>query len=912
MQGDENKERDVDRPLSADVRFLSSALGDVIRRFEGDAVFKVVETLRIKARERRHGGAASLDDLFSLVRPLSLKQKAAVARSFTLFFMLINTAEQVHRVRRRKRRNQNAEGALQPGSYRWAFKSLKDRGLDAQSVREHIKKSRIRPVLTAHPTEATRRTILSLQSRVADLLLMREGEEKNTTKCNQKLEAEVELLWLTNEQRLDRPRVMDEVQNVLWYLETRFLEASSNAKCELEDSFYQIFGEELKGVAPIELGNWVAGDRDGNPYVTASVTRDALAKTRDRVVSFYMDAVNALAREMSISSRYLETSKELEENLESEKLDFPEVHRRYGRQEKSEPIRLKLAYMAKRLSNSIGRFDGQEPGGGGYDSSHGFVGDLELIHDVLAKGNAHQTALRQLGPILSQVRSYGFYGFRMDFRQDAELHRSVIASIAESVGIDDWDSKTLRDTLLSKQPLSSPWVELDTQSQEVLDTFHVMKEARATLAEDAANTYIISMAKNAEDVMNVLLLGREAGLVQLAGDTPTSEMDVVPLFETRADLVEAPKVMTALFNDPVYQKQLACRNHRQEIMLGYSDSAKDAGVLTAAWELYKAQESLTEVCKKANVSLTLFHGRGGTVGRGGGSPVYRALTALPPGSLKGSIKVTEQGEVISQKFGLPNIAERSMEVLFTGTLMAGFSDWRDGLEPGKEKLFRELMDKMADTALKVFKDTVYKDSRTFELFDGATPVKELANVHFGSRPAYRPNKSGTMAGIRAIPWNFGWTQIRLMLPGWLGVGSALSKLMEEGHLGALQEMAVGWPFFDDLIAKIEMVLSKADLTISKLYVERLSKDQALFEQLKEEHKKTVMAIREIRQKGEGTEDQIDRAMSLRNPYVDALSILQVDLLEQKSKTTDQAEIEMIERALGSTVNGIAQGLRNTG
>jgi len=392
---------------------------------------------------------------------------------------------------------------------------------------------------------------------------------------------------------------------------------------------------------------------------------------------------------------------------------------------------------------------------------------------------------------------------------------------------------------------------------------------------------------------------------------------VTPLFETERDLLAGPEVMEQLFTNPAYRRQLEARGMQQEVMIGYSDSAKDAGVLSAAWALYKAQESFAALGARHGVRLRVFHGSGGTVGRGGGSPVYRALRALPPGTVARTIKLTEQGEVISLKYGLPEIAERSLEVLATGTLMASFEDWRDAIDETDQQRFRNVMERMAATASPVFRRRVHESDELFRLFLDCTPVRELANVHFGSRPAYRESGAGTMAGIRAIPWSFGWTQIRLMLPAWLGAGSALDEILAEaGGEGLLRRMAGAWPFFDDLIGKIEMVCAKADLEIARLYVERLGGDLVLLEELELEFRRTVSAIRRIRGREHLLADQpvLQASIGLRNTYVDPLSLLQVSLLRRKRELGDDDPelVERIDTVLGTVTNGLAQGMRNTG
>ena len=443
-----------------------------------------------------------------------------------------------------------------------------------------------------------------------------------------------------------------------------------------------------------------------------------------------------------------------------------------------------------------------------------------------------------------------------------------------------------------------------------------MRTVQEETGEATANTYIISMARSAEDLLRVLLLAREAGLVDLAGDPPQSRLDIVPLFETLADLEHAPTIMRDLLADPVWRRQLAARGGRQEVMIGYSDSAKDAGLLPSAWALYRAQEELARLFDEAGICLTLFHGRGGTVSRGGGSPVSRALAALPPRTVGGHIKITEQGEVISQKYGLLPIAERSLEVMLIGTLMHAFEDWRDGLAEGDESRFRAVMDRLSDLALPAYRALVHEDDAVFHFFQQATPVRELAHVHFGSRPVYREKGRESMESIRAIPWTFGWTQVRLMLPAWLGVGTALSAVAAEPEgLAVLQRMARLWPFFDDLLSNVEMVCAKADLEIAEAYARSLGGDMALLERLTAEFHRTVDVVLRIRESDRllASSPVLQATIALRNPYVDPLSLLQIALLERKrAAREDDPALPRITEALGTTLNGVAQGLRNTG
>jgi phosphoenolpyruvate carboxylase len=425
------------------------------------------------------------------------------------------------------------------------------------------------------------------------------------------------------------------------------------------------------------------------------------------------------------------------------------------------------------------------------------------------------------------------------------------------------------------------------------------------------------MTRSADDLLRVLVLAREAGLVDLSGKKPKSRLDVVPLFETLEDLDHAPLVMGALLDDPVYARQLEARGRRQEVMIGYSDSGKDAGIIASSWALYRAQESLSDLFRDAGVELRLFHGRGGSVGRGGGSPVYRALAALPPGTTNGRIKITEQGEIISQQFGLLPVAERSVEVTTAGTLLHEFTDWRENVEPHEITEFRQVIERLSERSHAVYRELVHDNDALFQLFRVATPIDELANARFGSRPAYRPGAKAGIDGIRAIPWGFGWTQIRLMLTGWLGVGAALGEEIRSRHgLARLQKMAQMWPFVDDLFAKVEMVCAKTDIDIARMYVTELGGDLKLFEALVGEFERAVDALLLIRGHRALLDDTpvLQSAITLRNPYVDPLSLLQVSLLRRKrsSGNLDNKAKGKIDDALATTLSGVAQGLRNTG
>lgn len=919
--------RDVDLPLHDDVRRLAAALGRVIQRLEGDDAYQTVETLRRDARARRRGDpdAPNLEQLLARVEALTLPHCATAARAFTLFFLLINTAEQVHRVRRTRVYARDADAAPQPASARWTMRKLRASGRTADDVLDAIARLDVRPVLTAHPTESTRRTLLALQARVADLLLAWESTAHAERRAlEERLDGEIELLWLTAEVRNDRPTVLDEVSTGLWYLETRLIDATAAARDALMRAFEDEFGataDALRIPVPIRLGNWVGGDRDGNPNVTPATTLAAARRASHVMLGRYGRAIADLTERLSLSAQLASPPEALLASIAVDRELLPDVWSANRTRNESEPVRLKLSFMAARLSAARRVVASRDAGAVkleavAYTSADAFEADLMLVRQTLLGAGAVEACRTVLDPTVAVVRAHGFHGFMMDIRDHADMHRAAMDEISGVLGLATLDAAAMRAELTSRRPLVGPHLPVSAPTQRVLDTFRVVRLIQDESGTAAASTYIVSMAREPEDLLRVLLLARETGLVDLAGDTPVSLLDVVPLFETLDDLDNAPTVMRGLLADPVYRRQLAARNNRQEVMLGYSDSAKDAGLLSASWGLYRAQEALASVFRDAAVELVLFHGRGGGVGRGGGSPVHRALSALPPDTVNGRIKITEQGEIISQQFGLLPVAERTLEVTVSGVLLHGFTDWRRDHDAAEVARFRVIVEGLASRSHGFYRALVHDSPELFTLFRTATPIAELADARFGSRPAYRPGANAGIDGIRAIPWAFGWTQIRLMLTGWLGVGTALAEACaSESGLAELRHMARTWPFFDDFLAKVEMVCAKTDLEIARAYVERLGGDTALLSRLEEEFGRTVDSVLRIREATQLIADVpvLQSAIALRNPYVDPLSLIQVSLLRRKRALPEASdERALVDDILATTLSGIAQGLRNTG
>ncbi|MEO8909415.1 MAG: phosphoenolpyruvate carboxylase [Gemmatimonadaceae bacterium] len=920
--------RPEDLPLHEDVRWLAGALGRVIQRLEGQEAFEIVEKLRVATRARRHGDrdALSLEQLLRQIDALSVEQCTVAARAFTLFFLLINTAEQTHRVRRRNAYFGKGVSAPQPASVRWSMRKLREMGLTADAVESAMLALDVRPVLTAHPTESTRRTLLQLQARVADKLLAHEQAPTDEAKrIEQELEGEVELLWLTSEVRQDRPSVLDEVSSALWYLETRLLAAGEHVHSGLALAFEEEFSrsaDSFRLAVPLRWGSWVGGDRDGNPFVTPEITIATARRASHVILGRYHEELDDLVRRLSLSAGLAPATGALMQSMEKDKEILPDVWKNNRKRNADEPLRLKLTFMAARIEATRRLVASRDAGKvreerAAYPDASAFDRDLMLVREYLAGAGAIQACRTTLDPFIASVRAHGFHGFMMDVRDHAEVLAAAVNDIVSQMELASSDGDRLRSILRAGPSVRKSELHLSEETKTVLDTFRAIGTIQREAGEPAACTYIVSMTQSPDDLLRVLVLAREAGLVDLSGRKPTSRLDVVPLFETLDDLDQAPLVMGALLDDPIYARQLEARGRKQEVMIGYSDSSKDAGIIASSWALYRAQESLAELFRGAGIELRLFHGRGGSVGRGGGSPVYRALAALPPGTTNGRIKITEQGEIISQQFGLLPVAERSVEVTTAGTLLHEFTDWRKDVDPEEIDEFREVLDRLADRSHSVYRELVHDNDALFRLFRIATPIDELANARFGSRPAYRPGARSGIDGIRAIPWGFGWTQIRLMLTGWLGVGTALGEeIHSRKGLVRLQKMARVWPFMDDLLGKVEMVCGKTDIDIARAYVTHLGGDIKLFDALVSEFDRAVDALLVIRGHRELLDDSpvLQAAIALRNPYVDPLSLLQISLLDRKRKSAGLSarERERIDDALATTLSGIAQGLRNTG
>jgi phosphoenolpyruvate carboxylase len=913
---------DKDLPLKEDIRHLGRLLGDTLREQEGEAVFGFIERIRQNAiRFRRDGDQQARDELEAELNALSPADTVSLIRAFTYFSQLANLAEDLHHNRRR-RAHQIAGSPPQEGSLVLALRRVGDAGHGAGAVAEFFRDALISPVLTAHPTEVQRKSILDCQIQISRLLNERDRlqltpEEREANERS--LRREVLTLWQTRILRELRLTVRDEIENGLSYYRYTFLEQLPRLYGEIQDLLDRTFPGANISVGPVlRLGAWIGGDRDGNPYVTHDVLRHALARQSSTAFDYYLSEVHQLGSELSQSVRVVSVSAELEE-LASRSPD-DSAHRR------DEPYRRALTGVYARLAATSRELDQHPPQlkeiapSDPYVDAQEFVRDLNVIADSLARNGSARIADGRLRGLRRAAQVFGFHLAPLDLRQHSGVLEQVVAELfatgAHRKGYLELDEaarqRWLLDELAVPRPLRSPHLSYSELAQGELRILDTAAELQRRYGARALPNHIISNANSVSDMLELALLLKEAGLMR-PGDAPRLHMNVIPLFETIADLRGCAAIMDEILRLPLYRELLESRGNVQEIMLGYSDSNKDGGYLTSNWELYKAEVRLVEVFKRHGVKLRLFHGRGGTVGRGGG-PSYQAILAQPPGSVQAQLRITEQGEVIASKYSDPEIGRRNLETLVAATLEATLLH-RSGT-PSSEAVYREVMEELSADAYAAYRHLVYETPGFVTFFRTATPITEIADLHIGSRPASR-KKSDRIEDLRAIPWVFSWSLARMMLPGWYGFGSSIEQLVArrgERGLALLKEMHRGWPFFRTLLSNMDMVLAKSDIHIASRYADLVADQdlrERIFGRIQAEYHRTQNYLLAITGQKELLEDNPLLARSFRNrrPYIDPLNHLQVAALrrfragEQDDKT---------KRAILLTINGIAAGLRNSG
>ena len=899
----------MDPRLRKDVRFLTTLLGEVILEQEGRQLFDKIEQIRLLSKSLRADPSPELEQQRDpLIAGLTLEQASKIARAFTLYFHLVNLAEENHRVRR-IREYQKSDNVLQDMSLRKLFHDLKNLKVPYSRIRRFLEQMQVELVLTAHPTEAKRMTILMHLLRMSQLLYQRENTDltvQERLEIERDLKSLIEIVWQTQEVRQRSVRVEDEVLNTLFYFERTLLELVPRFYQVLKSELGQYYGQEYQGedFLFLRFGSWVGGDRDGNPHVTPKVTQETLYRQRRVLLRYYLHRIEDLIRLLSQSEEIVPISEELGRALKEEQRLFPILNRRLRRYEASEKYRKFLSFVHQRLENT---FAGKEPQ---YSSAKEFVSALEKIRASLRGHKAALTADAALERLIFQAKTFGFYLAVLDIRDHVEKFRTAVAELLQQ----ELTEENLIKAVQNPKVFLSRKRKCSLQTRRVLELFQTIHEIQSNMDEHCLQEVIISMVKEPEDVLAVLLLTK----------ITDCSIHLVPLLETIEDLEKGEKFLERLFSISVYRKYLAGRGNFQELMLGYSDSNKDGGYLAANWKLYQAQKALCLLAEKKGVTLRLFHGKGGTIDRGGGQS-HRAITAQPFAAKGGRIRITEQGEVVSLKYSNPIIAQRNLEQLVSAVIWTNLAG---GSESGQEyKQWEEIMDWLSRVSYEYYHSFVYENPRFRQYYSQATPIDLMEFVQIGSRPAHRPGKhdklqDSSLESLRAIPWVFSWVQSRHILSAWYGTGYSVSQWVEkEGEQGLiqLQQMYRRWSFFQSLLENLQISLLKTDMGIARLYADLVEDTvirQDIFNQIETEYHRTQQMILKITQANEllSSHPALRESITLRNPYVDPLHGIQVRFLKEwrKNQLSAKRNLKGVQELLSITVNGIAFGMKSTG
>ena len=879
--------------LRNDVRKLADLLGQTLARQEGDELLSLVEAVRLSVREGKQD---------EVLGRLTDAQTVSLVRAFSNYFNLANVAEQVDRTK------VLAEQRKTIGS--WISRTV-DRILKVQEATKDFDKKElqgwldnfsVRPVFTAHPTEAARRSVLSKMTTIAQLL-----EQPDSPTKSERLAETIDLLWQTDELRLGRPEPLDEAVNSIYYLDELLQDTVPEVLASFANEVKRLGVELSPNAKPLSFGTWIGGDRDGNPNITAAVTKSAILLQNSHFTRAINRHLDELRQTLSISTKLAGVTKELEKSLAEDLEKLPEIEARYRRINVEEPYRLKATAIGHKLlltqarhASGLPHFSGRD-----YKNTAELLQDFEIMHASLLANNGELIANGLLNRIYRTISAFGLTHATMDIREHSGVHRNLLTQIYGQL-----NSKQISEALKSQDKKEIK--NLDEVGKKCFDTFVTVNELIDRFGSEVIESYIISMTKSAEDVLIAALIAKHAGLLSLDDKKAFAKIGFVPLLETVAELRAAGEILDTLLSDKNYRQIVSLRGDLQEVMLGYSDSNKDAGITTSQWEIHKAQRKLRDIAIKHGVKLRLFHGRGGSVGRGGG-PTYDALIALPWGSIDGHIKMTEQGEVISDKYGLPALAKENLELTLAAALEATILNRKPRQAAGDLNSWNECMDLISDNAFTAYRKLV-DDPDLPAYFYQSTPVEQLGNLFLGSRPSRRPDAASGLDSLRAIPWVFGWTQSRQIVPGWYGVGSGLKAAREAGKTELLQTLLKEWHFFKTFISNVEMTLAKTDLKIAERYVKSLVDPSLhrIFDQIKSEFELTVKELLLMTGESEilGNQPILARTLQVRDTYLAPIQLLQVSLL---AKVRSQKQVDpVLTRALLLTINGVAAGLRNTG
>jgi phosphoenolpyruvate carboxylase len=899
-------------PLRRDVRSLGILLGRVLVEQEGEAFFDVVEQLRhllIQHREQLSSdGKSELNHSLmtrarEIISRLSVEDAYRVTKAFAIYFELTNLAETNHRKRRRRAARMLAGKTPVDGSFRGTLVRMKSAGVSADTMLESLRKIRVTPVFTAHPTEITRHTIRLKRRRIAaylerlDQLPLSDSEAREYESL---ILAEITALWQTDEVRLNKPTVRDEIHMGLDYFPMVLFETLPHLYAELEESLRDVYDASAEVPEVLSFGSWIGGDRDGNPFVTADSTREALDMARHVIIDHYIAETVGLIGQLSMSTRRIGVSDALAQRTRAYEKQLGERYSRWKQITSAELYRHFLEFLIARLRFTR-RSSKHEHS---YKSPQQFEEDLGIIHNSLCSNHGQRLA-ELVSPLLRKVQTFGFHLHTLDIRQHARIQSQALVDVASA-------GRPSAKTIKSPADISAP-------SAELLETFRAIAELKRTHSAQAIRHFVISNTQSEHDIIAVVRLAALGGVSAAAGKGDPGLMPV-PLFESIEALRSSPEIMRRVWKSSEFRPLLDSWGCKHEVMLGYSDSNKDGGMLTSTWELHKAQHNLYEVARECGINLRLFHGRGGTVGRGGG-PTHAAILAQPAGDFSGEIRITEQGEVLSWKYADPVLAEWNLEIMIAACLEAITMPVH--ASPEAKQRWHGAMEAMSSDAFAFYRKHIAENPEVLDYFEQATPVNELEHARIGSRPARR-NKNRSLEDLRAIPWVFGWMQSRHAVPAWFGVGYAIDRFAARsaGHAQMLREMMHGFPLFATLVRSVEIAMAKADFAIARLYADLVA-DAALrnrvFEMLRQEFERTGRVILAVTGQKEllETNPVLFRSVRLRNPYVDPLSLIQVDLLHRKragaaDPSFDSALGSSLDYAIGATMNGIAAGLHNTG
>ena len=893
-----------DTALRSDIRRLGHQLGNTLVRQHGESLLDAVERVRMLTRNLRDQGSneditAELHELFD---DTDVAHAILLVRAFTVYFHLANVAEQVHRIE-----DLNSGSPNFANQFEETVQALADSGIAPQEISDLVARAELRPVFTAHPTEASRRAILDKLAMVSRLIEQRSESrrtEADRRRIDRRIEELVEAIWQTDELRHVRPEPLDEARAVLYYLDLTVREAVPELLDEMQAALRSIGQALPTDRVPIRFGSWVGGDRDGNPNVSPATTDLVLGLQRRRALEILVDEVGALGHELSVSTRVHGVSDELREAVDADRPALKDVQ---GRIDWSEPYRVRCEAIRRRLVASA---DG-DTSRRGYRTPAHLDADLEVIERSLRENSGELLADGILSRVRRILQVIGFHFATLDIREHSDRHHEALATLFAANDLDyaetsDADrADLLAAELASRRPLAPPSTPDDAGA---LALFRTLRTIMDRDGDAVIESYIISMTQGVEDVLATVVLAREVGLVDLAHDT--ARLGFVPLFETIDDLRSIAPTLRALFAVEPYRQIIDLRGGTQEVMVGYSDSNKDGGITTSQWEIHKALRAIRDVSTDTGIPIRVFHGRGGTIGRGGG-PTHASILSQPNGVLDGEVKFTEQGEVIADKYGHPEIARRNLDLAFTAVLEASLAHKSPRHDEGTITRWYSIMDGMANDAYAAYRRFV-ETPGLVEYFTTSTPVEELGEMNIGSRPARRRGATAGIADLRAIPWVFGWTQSRQIIPGWFGAGSGLAACRAAGHGDEMRRMFEDWHFFRTFISNVEMTLTKTDLTIARHYVERLVDPSLhhLFDIVVDEYHRTVDEVRAVT--GEdllAEKPMLRRTLAVRDAYLDPINVLQVEMLH-RSRAGEVSE--ELQRGLLLTINGIAAGMRNTG